>query len=117
MIYKVEQLTDAVKRNIKDALFEDLGSGDLSARFIADKKVEAHVLLKSECAVLCGTSWFENTFRFVAKAPHVKWEKTDGSKIFQNELICVLKGGGFQSWLEYKMNGSLLFLKIFLLKM
>ena len=26
------------------------------------------------------------------KATQVKWEKTDGLKIFQNELICVLKG-------------------------
>ena len=57
-----ETLDEARARNIRDALFEDIGISDWTARLVpAGRRVQAHVRVR-EAAVLCGRDWFEGVF-------------------------------------------------------
>ena len=49
-------LADQVRR----ALAEDIGSGDVTARLIPDKALARGRVLCREPAVLCGTAWFDD---------------------------------------------------------
>ena len=54
-----ETLDQARRRNIRDALVEDIGQRDWTAELVpAGQRVKARVLLR-EAAVLCGRDWFE----------------------------------------------------------
>ena len=55
-----ESLEQARERNVKDALLEDVGTGDWTAQLVPDTKpVEAKLIVRQE-AVLCGKDWFED---------------------------------------------------------
>ena len=65
MFQKVEKLSEAANRNVRDALIEDVGSGDLSAEILTKNKVFAKLVCKSDEAVLAGQLWFEQCFKFL----------------------------------------------------
>ena len=85
MFQKVEKLSEAANRNVRDALIEDLGSGDLSARILTNKKVFAKLVCKSDEAVLAGQLWFEQCFKFLDKSIEITWLCKDGDLIKNNE--------------------------------
>jgi len=58
-----ETLAEARERNIRDALFEDVGVCDWTAALVAaGQRVKARLLVREE-AVLCGRDWFEGCLR------------------------------------------------------
>jgi nicotinate-nucleotide pyrophosphorylase (carboxylating) len=55
-----ETLDDARRRNVTDALVEDIGRGDWTGQLVpAGRRVRAHVIAR-ERAVLCGRPWFDD---------------------------------------------------------
>ena len=57
-----ETLEQARQRNIADALMEDIGTGDWTAKLVPQKTVHAQLIVRQE-AVLCGVDWFEGTLK------------------------------------------------------
>ena len=57
-----ETLEEARARNVRDALREDVGTGDWTARLVPPRPVTARVRVREE-AVLCGRDWFEACVR------------------------------------------------------
>ena len=58
-----ETLEQARERNIRDALAEDIGSGDWTGLLVpAGRRVRAQLLAR-EAAVLCGRDWFDGVVR------------------------------------------------------
>ena len=54
-----ETLQEARDRNVRDALFEDVGVCDWTAQLVpANERVQARLIVREE-AVLCGRDWFE----------------------------------------------------------
>jgi nicotinate-nucleotide pyrophosphorylase (carboxylating) len=54
-----ESLDEARARNVRDALFEDIGRADWTGLLVpAGKRVAARVVVREE-AILCGRDWFE----------------------------------------------------------
>src|SRR3989344_9613113 len=54
-----ETLEEARARNVRDALFEDVGVCDWTAQLVpAKERVQARLIVREE-AVLCGRDWFE----------------------------------------------------------
>ena len=92
MFQKVEKLSEAANRNVRDALIEDLGSGDLSAGILTKKKVFAKLVCKSEEAVLAGQLWFEQCFKFLDKSIEIIWLRRDGDLIKKNDTVCRIEG-------------------------
>jgi nicotinate-nucleotide pyrophosphorylase (carboxylating) len=81
-------ISDVVTR----ALAEDLGSGDVTAALIDEKKrAEARVLAR-ESAVLCGTAWFDEVYRQIDSRVAVGWLQRDGARIERDTIVCTVAG-------------------------
>jgi nicotinate-nucleotide pyrophosphorylase (carboxylating) len=75
-----ETLDDARARNIHDALAEDIGRGDWTARLVpAGRRVLAHVRAK-EPGVLCGLAWFDGCLRALDPQAQIDWALHDGQR-------------------------------------
>jgi nicotinate-nucleotide pyrophosphorylase (carboxylating) len=77
---------------VSRALREDIGSGDVTARLIpAGTRAQARVLCR-EAAVLCGTPWFDETFRQLDPAVQVHWHAAEGASVAADAALCDLEG-------------------------
>lgn len=82
----------AIEGDVRRALDEDVGSGDLTAELIpADRQLQATVITR-ENAVLCGTAWFDIVFRLLDPAVQVSWTAADGEQVEANQTLCHLDG-------------------------
>lgn len=88
----VELDIDAIEAQVRRALDEDVGAGDLSAGLIpADKSARATVQAR-ESAVLCGREWFDQAFRLLDPGITIQWHRLDGDEILDGDTICELAG-------------------------
>lgn len=88
MFEQNETLESALKRNVRDALYEDIGRGDWTAKLVpAQRRVNAHVVAK-EPAVLCGAPWFESCVLTLDKRAEVEWLATEGSAVSAGTVLC-----------------------------
>lgn len=86
-----ESLEVARSRNIRDALMEDIGQGDWTARLVpVDRAVQAHVVAKEQ-AVLCGQAWFEGCIQFLDAAASIKWNVRDGEHAAAGTVLCAIE--------------------------
>ncbi|MFQ5761147.1 MAG: nicotinate-nucleotide diphosphorylase, partial [Acidiferrobacterales bacterium] len=51
-----------IKEIVRQALAEDLGNGDLTAKLIpGNTQTNAHVITRDD-AIMCGAAWFDEVF-------------------------------------------------------
>ena len=81
-----------IERNVDSALAEDVASGDLTAQLIPAGQPGTATVISREEATLCGTAWFEATFRKVDPACRITWHAQDGDRIQPNQLLCDIAG-------------------------
>jgi len=85
-------LADEIKANVRLALAEDIGSGDISARLVpAQRQARARVISR-EPAVLCGRAWADEVFRQLDSLVTLHWQVEDGQRIAANQTIVTLQG-------------------------
>lgn len=85
-------LRAALEANVKAAIVEDVGSGDLTGLLIpADKVVQARVIVR-ENAVLCGQPWFEACMAAVDTRLQVRWRKEEGARMAPDDVVCEITG-------------------------
>lgn len=83
---------ETLQSQVRLALEEDLGTGDLTAALI-DAQVRSRVeVLCREPAVLCGTAWFDEVFRQLDPEISVEWLAKDGDRLLSAQRICHLAG-------------------------
>lgn len=74
------------------ALAEDIGTGDVSAELIdAETRINARLITR-EAGVLCGSTWFEETFRQVDPRNQIQWLQHDGDLLEADQTICTISG-------------------------
>jgi nicotinate-nucleotide pyrophosphorylase (carboxylating) len=84
-------LVAAFEANIRDALAEDIGSGDLTARLVpADQHVKARVIVREE-AVLCGAPWFEGVMMTIDPHIGIRWEHAEGDLMPAESTVCTIE--------------------------
>jgi len=84
--------SDSLTLQVKNALSEDIGSGDLTAALIPpDKQATATVLVR-ESAILCGQDWFNTAFKQLDDTLTINWHQQDGDRLTANQTICHLQG-------------------------
>ncbi len=77
---------------VSRALREDVGSGDVTAQLIAADATARARLLCREAAVLCGTAWFEETFRQLDERVQVRWLQPEAARVAADTVLCELAG-------------------------
>ncbi len=90
--WSAQQLAQAVQHDVRKALDEDVGTGDLTAALIApDTQAHARVLAR-ESAVICGRPWVEATVQAIDPAVQVVWHVAEGQRCAPNMLVLELQG-------------------------
>jgi nicotinate-nucleotide pyrophosphorylase (carboxylating) len=83
-----ETLLQARERNIKDALFEDIGTGDWTALLVPnDSQVKATLTVRQN-AVLCGQAWFEGCLFALDSRASIQWHYKEGAEMSANSVVC-----------------------------
>lgn len=80
-----------VREDVRRALAEDLGDGDVSAALVDDTPASARIVCRED-AVLCGRDWAEAAFRALDPEVHVTWRHTDGDRIAAGAELCRIEG-------------------------
>lgn len=85
-------LADAIEQNVRSALNEDLGTGDITAQLIdADKQAQARVISRDD-GILCGREWVNEVFRQLAPDIDIQWQLEDGDAILSGDVLFSLSG-------------------------
>ena len=77
----------AVASDVTRALAEDIGSGDVSADLLPQRRVQARLLCREQ-AVLAGTPWFEACIHALDARAHVQWLHADGDALHADSVVC-----------------------------
>ena len=86
-----ETLAEARARNVRDALFEDMGRQDWTGQLIpADKRVRAVVRVR-ESAILCGRDWFCSTLSTLDPSNRIDWKYGEGATMTADTDVCVIE--------------------------
>ncbi|MFK7974960.1 MAG: carboxylating nicotinate-nucleotide diphosphorylase [Halioglobus sp.] len=85
-------IDEAVVANVRAALAEDIGSGDITAALIpADALARARVITREE-GVMCGVQWVNEVFAQVDADVQINWETADGERVAANQTLFTLEG-------------------------
>lgn len=89
---QTSNINHAIQVNVRTALAEDIGSGDLTAQLIFPDQMANATLIAREAAVLCGRPWFEACF--TALDPNIKfnWRVDEGADFAANTILCEIGG-------------------------
>ena len=81
-----------VTENVRAALVEDIGSGDLTAALIpVDAQAEAYVITR-EAAVVCGRPWVDEVFRQLDTRVQIEWQVQEGDWVSPDQELFRLRG-------------------------
>lgn len=83
---------DIVRENVRTALAEDVGTGDLTAKLIPAETSGRAVVVCRDPAVLCGRPWFNEVFRQLDPSIRIDWRFEDGEVVDADAVICELGG-------------------------
>ena len=83
---------DLVAADVRRALAEDVGSGDITAALIpAGRRASARVITRED-GVLCGRTWAEAVFQEVDAEVELRWEAEDGATLAAGDTLFSASG-------------------------
>ena len=88
----LEALDAQINHDVRFALEEDLGSGDITAELVPQDRIWKASVYSRHTAILCGRNWFDAVFRHIDEAVDVRWYAADGDSIKPHQVVCTLKG-------------------------
>ncbi len=81
-----------VRRNVRDALAEDVGDGDVTAALVgANRRARAAVVSRSP-GVFCGAPWVTEVCAQVDAGIRIEWQVTDGDDLRPDDALFGLGG-------------------------
>lgn len=85
-------LAAAFEANIRAALAEDVGTGDVTGLLVPEHEmVKARVVVR-EAAVLCGAPWFEGVMAQVDPRIRIHWHYAEGDPMAVDSTVCSIEG-------------------------
>lgn len=76
---------------VKTALAEDVGTGDLTALLIPNKRTSATIISREQ-AVVCGVDWVNACFKQIDKDVEINWQVSEGDVISPSQTLCEIHG-------------------------
>ena len=89
---RLADLTAEIEANVRRALLEDIGSGDITAQLIPAERVARARIITREAATVCGTAWVDEVFRQLDPRVQVQWQVADGERVIQDQTLFSLEG-------------------------
>jgi len=84
-------LAAAFEDNLRAALTEDVGSGDVTGLLVPEAEwVKARVVVR-EAAVLCGAPWFEGVMKELDARIRIQWCYAEGASMAADTEVCAIE--------------------------
>lgn len=77
---------------IKFALKEDIGEGDVTAALLSESLCKTAVIISREPMLVCGTQWVDEVFKQVCPSIVVEWFVKDGDFLEEPTTLCEIRG-------------------------
>ena len=81
-----------IEESVKRALEEDIGIGDITGELIDPLQTQSATLLCREESILCGSKWFEASFKIIDPNVNIIWDKEEGSLIEADTKVATIQG-------------------------
>lgn len=81
-----------VEADVKRALEEDVGPGDLTAALVPADQVAQATIICRQSAVVCGQPWVMEVLRQIAPSAQARWTLEDGASCVPNQKIVEITG-------------------------
>ena len=88
----MQSLEEVIQINVRDALAEDIGGGDLTAALVDPEEVAGAKIIARKSLVLAGHPWATEVFRQLDETILVDWYIEDGECAEADDVICKLVG-------------------------
>ena len=88
----LHHLHATIIENVRAALLEDVGSGDLTAQLVPLEARARATVISREAAILCGQDWFYETFKQAAPSATLDWHVAEGAVMGVNQTIVTIEG-------------------------
>lgn len=83
---------DTIRDNVRAALAEDIGDGDITARLVPeDQQSRGRVITREDC-VVAGQAWVDEVFRQLDRRVSVAWAVREGDHVRANSVLFRLEG-------------------------
>jgi nicotinate-nucleotide pyrophosphorylase (carboxylating) len=89
---RLASLTAEIEANVRRALLEDVGSGDITAQLIPAERLAKATIISRDDAVIAGTAWVDRVFRQLDQRVAVHWQVADGDRVKPNQALFHLEG-------------------------
>lgn len=88
----ITHLHDEIEQNVRAALREDLGSGDITAQLIAVNRLAHASVITREDATIAGTAWVDSVFRQIDPSVVIRWHVSDGQRVSADSTLFEVEG-------------------------
>lgn len=88
----LDALAAEIEANVRRALLEDVGSGDITAQLIPAERLAKATVISRDAAVIAGTAWVDAVFRQLDPRVAVHWQVVDGDRVQPNQALFHLEG-------------------------
>lgn len=89
---RLDALAAEIEANVRRALLEDVGSGDITAQLIPAERLAKATVISRDAAVIAGTAWVDAVFRQLDPRVAVHWQVADGDRVQPNQALFHLEG-------------------------
>ena len=90
--FGAEDLRELAHSDVRRALAEDVGSGDLTAALVDGARRARASILAREDAVICGTAWVEAAVLACDPAAQLTWHVSEGQRCAAEQVVLEIEG-------------------------
>jgi nicotinate-nucleotide pyrophosphorylase (carboxylating) len=88
----IPHLVNSITNNVKAALNEDIGTGDITAQLIPAKQYATATVITREDCIFCGRDWVNEVFTQLDPGVTIEWFVNDGQAVTANTTLFTLSG-------------------------
>ena len=92
MNIQLHEIQTDIRRSVRDALNEDIGTGDITAELLPEDKHSAATVITREDCVICGTAWFNEVFAQLDPTVNIEWHVVEGDRVPADTKLVTLNG-------------------------
>ena len=85
-------LRQVIAEQVRQALSEDIGTGDLTATLVPNNDTTRATLISREPAVVCGIAWVQEVFDQLDPDISIDWLSHDGDDAINEQAWCTIQG-------------------------
>lgn len=82
----------SIERDVRRALEEDLGSGDVTADLLPKEGAARARVITRQSAIICGQQWFDACFHQIDAHASVEWLVAEGDRVLAGQTLCHVTG-------------------------